>query len=72
MLFVIRMMNKVTEVCLDSAVENALNDNIHASVFKELLEVAFKHFHRVHLAGSAGKYDLVVVSLSHTLSVKIT
>ena len=38
------MINLVTQVCLNCAVENVLNYNIQASIFKELLKVAFKHF----------------------------
>ena len=38
------MINLVTQVCLNCTVENVLNYNIQASIFKELLKVAFKHF----------------------------
>lgn len=38
------MINVIAETCLDYTVENALNYNIHASIFKELLKVEFKHF----------------------------
>lgn len=37
------MINMVIEAYLNCAVENALNYNIHASIFKELLKVAYKH-----------------------------
>ena len=70
------MMNMVTDAYLNSAVENALNYNIHESIFKELLKVALNTFHigDTWLAQLVENVTLGLgyVSLSSTLSVEIT